>query len=281
MGCVTVNKLAGHTVHLSMGKGASCEQMGKDEIFDRSITSLKEASIQGFKPLFNELDLVAYVLDVGLSKTGNFQAVTLADESLSCCRLLVWGGLEAAGVNEILQIHRVIYFRNIEWRTNSGSGCIPNLYLSEHTVMSLNPREKVQMAAVQRLQEQVKSPHWISLAKEQLSKQLNKVFDRKSTTSPSLCHTPGVRAPKNTSCSSLPPRTSAWGRAALSEETASRVAQLDAYTNNLAKQGCNQISMPMRELPPLSDKVLAPFRPPSSTQEMEDYANEVMDQLDM
>ena len=86
----------GHTVHLTMGRQAQCEELKRlcEEApsFSRSISVLSRVCQPGYKPVFNELDLVLTVLDVGLPRTGGFQTVTMADESKQSVKLLVWGG---------------------------------------------------------------------------------------------------------------------------------------------------------------------------------------------
>jgi hypothetical protein len=45
--------------------------------------------VSGFRPAFNELDLVAAVLDVGQAREIIFQIITLADQSLFGVKILV------------------------------------------------------------------------------------------------------------------------------------------------------------------------------------------------
>ena len=57
----------GHTVHLTMGRQAQCEELKRlcEEApsFSRSISVLSRVCQPGYRPVFNELDLVLTVFD--------------------------------------------------------------------------------------------------------------------------------------------------------------------------------------------------------------------------
>ena len=65
----------------------------------------------------------------------------MADESKHSVKLLVWSGVAAAGVHDLLQPGHVFSCKNIEWRSSSVSSWpVPSIYLSEHSVLSLHPK---------------------------------------------------------------------------------------------------------------------------------------------
>ena len=297
-----VNRVEGHTVHLTMGKQAQCEEMSisneklKTVAYNRHLSSLGKVCQVGYRPVFCEVDLVVAVVEVGEGRQGGFQTITVTDESMYSAKLLVWGG------GSSLLPGQVVSARNIQWRTNSGQTCVPSLYLAEYSVISHNPRDKEHSLAVQQLLHRVKTTDFMVQARLNISRQMNSRQSRHSS-----LPTPVSPAPTRQSAKSrypTPPTTpstptttiSAWSPATLSTRTVSRLAKLDAYTANLARQGC-QLPSTVTALPPPSPKVLTPYKPPQSSQiqtqvrmeetvscssqEMEEYAMEMMDQLDM
>jgi len=300
-----VNRVDGHTVHLTMGKHAQVEELVNQTVSSTRIISELDAVCQpGFRPAFNELDLVVVVLDVGLAKEGSFQTITLTDASMASVKLLVWGGVAGAGVHD-LQPGQVVSCKNLEWRSSSiSSWPLPSIYMTEHSVLSLHPRDQMHSLAVQQLQHTVKTTQFMVQAQEKLSRQMNRRHSRYPTPPTTPCSSSSA-APTNTSrqsryptpstapSTSTPPTISAWTQATLSTSTSSRLAKLDAYTTNLNRQGC-KLPPVTAPLPPPSPKVMTPYKPPKgsqsvreddevniSSQEMEEYAMEMMDQLDM
>merc|ERR1719186_2581042 len=97
-----------------------------------------------------------------------------------------------------------------------------------------------------------------------------------------------------------PTTHSAWTTATLPNSdqksaTNCRLAKLEAFTVQLGRQGC-KIPPVVAQLPPPSPTVMTPYKPPkssqdvtaedrdtgnTSSQEMEEYAMEIMDQMDM
>ena len=223
----------------------------------------------------------------------------MADESKHSVKLLVWSGVAAAGVHDLLQPGHVFSCKNIEWRSSPASSWpVPSIYLSEHSVLSLHPKDKEHNLGVQQLQHMVKTTQFLVQARENLSRQMNRRQSRYPTlpTPPGHVSSPAQSRhhnPSTTPSMSIPPTISAWTSANLSTSTNSRMAELDAYTTNLTRQGF-QLPPPVVLLPPPPSKVMTPYKPPqssqvgrkekmeiTSTQEMEEYAMEMMDQLDM
>ena len=180
----------------------------------------------------------------------------MADESKHSVKLLVWSGVAAAGVHDLLQPGHVFSCKNIEWRSSSVSSWpVPSIYLSEHSLLSLYPKDKEHNLAVQQLQYMVKTTQFLVQARENLSGQMN----RRDFRYPTIPTTPGQVSPskskdpipQTTPSTSTPPIISFWTSANLSTSTNSRMAKLAVY---ITRQGL--------QLPP--HIVLLP--PPSSNQ---------------
>ena len=95
-----VNRVAGHTVHLTAGRhsqyleleaGGLMEDGSLDEL-SRALTPLASICRPKFSPIFNEVDLVGLVVRVEEGTKGSFLTMFITDESSVIVRLLVWEG---------------------------------------------------------------------------------------------------------------------------------------------------------------------------------------------
>ena len=174
-----VNRVQGHTVHLTMGRQAQTEEIPNSldrpqtVSTTRTVFGVQAVCQAGFRPQFHELDLVAVVLDVGQARVGppSFQTVILVDQSLCCVKLLVWGGVAAAGVQDLLQPGQVVSCKNLEWRDSSSCGPVPSIYLTEYSVVSAQPRDQDHAQAVRQLAAAVKTSQLMDQARQRLKLQ--------------------------------------------------------------------------------------------------------------
>lgn len=126
--------------------------------FQRTVTSFQAASQRGFKPSFNELDLVGLVVHVVKPPNKNsFQTAVLHDGkkkhleigmSSSSLNLFQWGkgmayfgvkcwaGFDDYALDDVIVTGAFLSFSNLQWRANSTSGRMPSAFISEATVVS-------------------------------------------------------------------------------------------------------------------------------------------------
>merc|ERR1712059_200365 len=110
---------------------------------------------------------------------------------------------------------------------------------------------------------------------------------RPPCTTPFSSDKPPCTTPSSSSAWSLPNKSG-------SSKAVARLAMMDAYTDSLVRQGCPAPSSREGQAVSVSPQVLAPFKPPqrsgggdsvehdkcqSNSQEIEEYAMEVMDLL--
>ena len=91
-----VNRVAGHTVHLTAGRHSQYLELEggltlEDEL-SRALTPLATICRSNFSPIFNEVDLVGLVVRVEEGTRGSFLTMFVTDESGLIVRLLVWEG---------------------------------------------------------------------------------------------------------------------------------------------------------------------------------------------
>merc|ERR1712059_164963 len=113
--------------------------------------------------------------------------------------------------------------------------------------------------------------------------------DKPPCTTPSSLGRPPCTTPSSSSAWSLPNKAG-------SSKAVARLAMMDAYTDSLVRQGCPAPSSREGQAVSVSPQVLAPFKPPqrsgggdsvehdkcqSNSQEIEEYAMEVMDLLNV
>ena len=143
-GCV-VNRVEGHTVHLNATKSTHCHLLqDQDKENRRTITALAALSKPGFRPQFSEVDTVITVLST--QEEPNRLVVAVTDLDLSPAYLMAWGPSKVrAGQTKVslLQPGNVLSCRNLEWRQGSSHNSLPCLHLSDVSLVTMNPREKV------------------------------------------------------------------------------------------------------------------------------------------
>ena len=140
-----VSRVEGHTVHLTASKNTHCHLL-QDREHDnkRTITPLAALTTPGFRPQFNELDAVVTVISV--QEEPNRLVVMVADVAMSPVYLMAWGPakLRAEQTNvSLLKTGNVLSCKNLEWRQGSSYNNLPSLHLSDATLITMNPREKV------------------------------------------------------------------------------------------------------------------------------------------
>ena len=146
-------------------------------------------------------------------------------------------GVAAAGVHDLLQPVHVFSCKNSEWRSSSVSSWpVPSIYLSEHSVLSLHPKDKEHNLGVQQLQHMVKTTQFLVQARENLSRQMNRRHFRYPTTPTTPCQVSPSKSkhptPQTTPSMSTLPTTSAN----LSTSTNSRMPKLAVYNTILTRQ---------------------------------------------
>ena len=156
LGNLVLGRVAGHTVHLTASKQTSCRLVQPDLVpTRRRITPLSEMSLAGYKPLFNEVDLVVVVVSVTPSR--DKLTVTVTDSSLGLASITVWGGeaerRDMGVVTVLSQLGTVASCRNLEWRGERGE--VAALYFMDTSIVTINTREKLHQAEMDKLSDLV------------------------------------------------------------------------------------------------------------------------------
>ena len=152
MSSVMLGRVAGHTVHLNTSKQTSCRLVQPDLApTNRRITPLSEVSLSGFKPLFNEVDLVVVVLSISPSRDKLSVAVT--DSSLGLANITVWAGeserRDLGVVTVLSQPGVVASCKNLEWRGERGQ--VAALHYTDTSIVTVNTRDKIHQAEMEKL----------------------------------------------------------------------------------------------------------------------------------
>merc|ERR1719430_2768169 len=228
-----VNRVTGHTVHLTAGKhsqyleleGALMENGGLEDELSRTLTPLATICRPKFSPIFNEVDLVGLVVKVEEGTKGSFLTMFVTDESSLIVRLLVWDG---RGPKECFKEGALIACRDLEWRSQQSAGPMPALYTRESSSLSTNPRCESASAALAQLRATLATPGNMLLAKARE----NMVVQRQQRFTPSRLHmrhptaaasskkpSPMMTPPKP-SPMMTPPSATAWGSTAVARQHA-------------------------------------------------------------
>lgn len=112
----------------------------------RNCFRLADVNDAAFKPIFNEFDVIAYVLHIEIVRPDTpFQTVYFVDEYQNILLVKFWNGLEHYAVDDIIQERKILVITNLEWRsqhTKSMSGW-PQAYASDLTTFIANPKSEV------------------------------------------------------------------------------------------------------------------------------------------
>ena len=152
LGNLVLGRVAGHTVHLSASKQTSCTLLKPDLApTRRRITSLSEMSGAGYKPQFNEVDLVVVVISVTPSR--DKLTVSVTDSSLGLATITVWAGeadrRDMGAVTVLSQLGTVASCKNLEWRGERGE--VAALHLTDLSIVTINSKDKLHQAEMDKL----------------------------------------------------------------------------------------------------------------------------------
>ena len=152
VGSLVLGRVAGHTVHLTASKQTSCRLVQPDLVpTRRRITPLSEMTRTGYKPLFNEVDLVVVVVSVNPSR--DKLTVTVTDSSLGLASITVWAGeaerRDMGVVTVLSQLGTVASCRNLEWRGERGE--VTALHFTDTSIVTVNTRDKLHQAEMEKL----------------------------------------------------------------------------------------------------------------------------------
>ena len=152
VGNLVLGRVAGHTVHLTASKQPSCRLLKPDLVpTHRRITLLSDMSWTGFKPLFNEVDLVVVVVSVTPSR--DRLTVTVTDSSLGLASITVWASeaerRDMGVVTVLSQLGTVASCKNLEWRGERGE--VAALHFTDTSIVTINTRDKLHQAEMDKL----------------------------------------------------------------------------------------------------------------------------------
>ncbi|KAI9551569.1 hypothetical protein GHT06_021902 [Daphnia sinensis] len=126
----------------------------------RSVTPFSAANQLGFKPIFNELDVVGLVVYVGQQQNkGPFQTAILSDGT-TYFGVKCWGNLEDYALADVIVVGSFLAFSNLQWRATAcrTASKLQFAFIHEGTLVSSRPALKHLDAALQDLKQSVKDP---------------------------------------------------------------------------------------------------------------------------
>ncbi|XP_057378960.1 uncharacterized protein LOC130701035 [Daphnia carinata] len=126
----------------------------------RSVTPFSAANQFGFKPMFNELDIVGLVVYVGQQQSkGPFQTAILSDGT-TYFGVKCWGSLEDYALADVIVVGSFLAFSNLQWRATAcrTASKLQFAFIHEGTLVSSRPALKHLDAALQDLKQSVKDP---------------------------------------------------------------------------------------------------------------------------
>jgi hypothetical protein len=202
---------------------------------------------------------------------GGWQAFLLTDQTCTVVKLLVWG--DATGtVRDCLQAGRLVAARDLEWRPASAPG-LPALYLRESSSLTGGPREEGPARALASLRAALARPG---------SRILTRAAETLAVRSTPRRQPPVRQAAPALATITTPPAATAWGATALAsqkERNKERLAAIDSYSQQVARWRPAASPAPANASPhqPASKQ---PAKA-SDSQEMEELASRVMDDMDV
>ena len=140
-----VSRVEGHTLHLTASKTTQCHLLQELQSAEsrRTISALAALS-PGLRPQFSEVDAVVTVLSV--QQEANRLVAMVADVDMSTAYIMAWGPANMRAVQTnvtLLQTGNVLSCKNLEWRQGSSYNSLPSLHVSDVSLITTNPREKV------------------------------------------------------------------------------------------------------------------------------------------
>merc|ERR1719266_2648979 len=210
-----VNRVAGHTIHMTAGKHSQYLELeggliaGSVDELSRALTPLATICRPKFSPPFHEVDLVGLVVRMEEGTKGSFLTLFITDESSFVVRLLVW---EGRGPKECFKEGALIACRDLEWRSQQSAGPLPTLYTRETSSLSTNPRNEDACTALARLKAALTVPGNMLLARARENMFVQRRH-RHTPSRPSYTARPTNRsdpAPSRSSPMMTPPSATAW-----------------------------------------------------------------------
>lgn len=127
----------------------------------RSVIPFSTANQLGFKPMFNELDIVGLVVYVGQQQSkGPFQTAILSDGT-TYFGVKCWGSLEDYALADVIVVGSFLSFSNLQWRATAcrTASKLQFAFIYEGTLVSSRPALKHLDTALQDLKQSVKDPN--------------------------------------------------------------------------------------------------------------------------
>ena len=127
------------------------EKFGK---YFRKETKISEINVD-FKPQHDEFDVVCIVVQIDPAYQG-LQKVYVADEDINVLCINFWSSLSENAFDDVVTCGRILYARNLQWRSSHASDKIPQAFvISESTLFIPNPKDEIQKARLTELNESI------------------------------------------------------------------------------------------------------------------------------
>lgn len=147
MQSVIANGMRGKDIQLTSGKyttirEAKCRPSAAVVQYKRKITHLAEIDGHHFRPHFNEFDTLGFCFEMDESKSGQFQAVYIADSHKNILCLKFWNGVEEYAYDDIVRVGKFLMFSNLDWRSQRPANVngILQAFATEFTICSEYPK---------------------------------------------------------------------------------------------------------------------------------------------
>merc|ERR1712071_147412 len=132
---------------------------GRVHDLERSVTSFQTANQSGFKPPFNELDVVGLVVFVAQQPNKNsFQTAVLSDGT-NYFGIKCWISFEDYALTNVIVTGSFLSFANLQWRSLAAKDLkIPFAFVHEGTLVSSRPASKHLDSALNDLKRMLSDP---------------------------------------------------------------------------------------------------------------------------
>jgi len=132
---------------------------GRVHDLERSVTSFQTANQSGFKPPFNELDVVGLVVFVAQQPNKNsFQTAVLSD-GINYFGIKCWVSFDDYALTNVIVTGSFLSFSNLQWRSLASKDLkIPFAFVHEGTLVSSRPAQKHLQSALNDLKRILSDP---------------------------------------------------------------------------------------------------------------------------
>lgn len=126
------------------------------ELSKRKCVELESITNIEFKPIFNEIDCVVYILSTEVkSIETRFQSVYAVDDRKNILKIKFWNKISDYGYDDVVQEGRFIAIHNLDWRSTNARrhDGIVQVFVTEITTFSEMPKSEEMINAMNGLKD--------------------------------------------------------------------------------------------------------------------------------